>query len=117
MKIKLIDVQRGQQVWSKIGQKNFSAKLAFRIMRFMRELETTLKDIDAIREKLVMELGEEKDGKVSIVPDKLNEFHTRMTELLDEEVEIPDLNVKLDDLDGVEFTPVEMMALEPFITE
>lgn len=119
MKLRLLDVQRAQMVWNKVSQCEFDVKVSFKVMRLLKELTELYSDIETIRADLVKKLGDETEGrdKIKVKDENIQEFHSQMGELLQEEVELQASPFDLDMLSGVKLTPADMMALEPFLKQ
>jgi hypothetical protein len=57
-----------------------------------------------------------KDGQgVLLVEETLNEAYTKITELRELDVELPDIKFSPDDFDNIEVPPEEMIIIMPFI--
>jgi len=61
------------------------------------------------------ELITDENGNCKIEQVGLDTFSKELNDLVTMEVEINANKIKLDDIDGLDFTPTEMVALEPFI--
>jgi hypothetical protein len=72
-----------------------------------------------------MEYGK-KDANGNVIPtddgqgvlleeETMNEAYTKLSELRELDVELPDTKFSLDDFDKVEISPEEMMVIMPFI--
>jgi len=61
------------------------------------------------------ELKVDENGNCRVPPESINDFNAEMTELLNSEIEINANKLNINDLEEMEFTPSEMIALEPFV--
>jgi hypothetical protein len=56
------------------------------------------------------------DGQgVKLVQETMEECYTKVNELRDLDITLPDCYFSLDDFDGIELTPIEVNAIIPFI--
>ena len=57
-----------------------------------------------------------EDGQgVKLIQETMNEAYTKLAELRELDVELPDAKFSPDDFDGVELSPEEMLVIMPFI--
>jgi len=61
------------------------------------------------------ELITDDKGNCKIITENVEKFSAELNELVAAEIEINANKIKMDDLENVDFTPSEMVALEPFI--
>jgi len=108
----------------KLSQKPLKAKAAFQVSRLLKEADKEAKEFNDTRIKLIDKYGEkdetgelkvDENGNCRVPPESINDFNAEMTELLNSEIEINANKLNINDLEEMEFTPSEMIALEPFV--
>ena len=122
--IKMNDLLGCTDVLQKLAAKELKARLALQIARLLKEAERELANFNEVRMNLIKKYGE-KDENGELITDEngnckieqvgLDTFSKELNDLVTMEVEINANKIKLDDIDGLDFTPTEMVALEPFI--
>ena len=93
-------------------------KTAFRVGKFINEIQPALSAYEEARKKIVTKYGTETDdGGYKVGEDNRFEFTKELNLLLEEKLEcdVPTLN--LDDLNGVQLTPIECSNLAWLIVE
>lgn len=112
------------EVLQKLAQKSLKAKVAFQVSRLLKEADKEVKEFNDTRIKLINKYGEKDEtgelkvdetGNCRIPPESMTEFNNEMSELLNSEIEINANKLNFDDLGDVEFTPSEVIVLEPFV--
>jgi len=92
----------------------------------LKEAEREIQNFNEVRMNLINKYGEKDEkgelitddkGNCKILPESVTVFSKELNELVEMEVEINANKIKLDDLDNLDFTPGEMVALEPFLEE
>lgn len=102
-------------------------KTSYRIAMFIQEVQ---KHIDFYQENfrnLLIEYSQKdengnpmptEDGQgVLLVEETMNEAYTKLAELRELDVELPDTKFSVDDFGSIELSPEEMMVIMPFIAE
>lgn len=126
IEIQLKDIVNNIDLMQSIAQKTLSARSAFVVARMLREMDKEYQSFVNIRNDIVMQYAMKDDngevirddkGNVQIEKEQLQEFNQKINELLDTKLQLNVTQMTLNDLDGVSFTPREMMMLEPFIME
>lgn len=108
----------------KLASKDFKAKLAWTIARLLKAVEAETQSFNETRMTLIKKYGEKDEngelitdekGNCNISIESTNAFNKELNELLSTQVDINanKINIKL--LENVDFTPSEMVMLEPFI--
>jgi len=85
---------------------------------FQQQRKQLIEELGAARKATPRELLNGADGTVwEVLKDSSNwnEFSTRMKEVLDIQVNVADVKVRLDELDTVDLSARDVEALEPFL--
>lgn len=106
-------------------KKNLKGRTAFLLARIARELDKEYNSFNETRMKLVNKYAEKdgngkvisNNGNTQILPEFIDDFNKEINELMNTTIQLNVTPIKLDDLSEVDFTPLEMFALEPFIIE
>lgn len=124
--LKMSDLLNATDTLQKLSQKELKARLALQIARMLKEAEREIQNFNEIRMNLIKKYGEKDEsgeiitddnGNCKIIPESVTVFSKELNELVEMEVEINANKIKLDDLDNLDFTPGEMVTLEPFLEE
>lgn len=108
-----------------VKSQKISFKTSYRLAMLAHEIEKHYNFYTEEFRKLIFECGE-KDSEGNLIPtengdgvklqqDKTEECYTKLNELRELEVELPDCYFSLDDFDGIELTPMEVNVIIPFI--
>ena len=125
MKLKMYEIIDLPSIFGKLKGQKLPFKTAYKIVLFTQEVQ---KHVDFYQEtfrNLLTEYGK-KDEQGNLVPtsdgqgvllieETMSEAYTKLGELRDLEVELPDSKFSVDDFDGIEISPEEMMIIMPFI--
>lgn len=126
IEIQVKDLFDGASKMQEIMKKNLKSRPAFLLARIIREIEKEYETFQAARKILIEKYGEkdesgnlyiDKDGNNRILKNEIDNFNRDMTDLLNTYVQLNVSSISLNDLEGVEFTPEQMLVLEPFIVE
>lgn len=124
MKVTIQDLVNGTEALQKLAGTGLKAKLAWQIGKLIKAAEAELQSFNETRIELIKKYGAkdendelitDENGNCKINPEGVEEFTNELNELANSEVELNATKVKMDDLENVDFTPSEMVALEPFI--
>lgn len=104
--------QTGERVLEGFLKEKLNLATKYRLTKLSEELKKEKAILDGLREDLIKELGEEKDGQISIptfedkkqtkINPKFIEFQSKYTELLDTDKNIEYTPLTISDLDKVE---------------
>jgi len=109
-----------------LSNKPLKGRVAYRIARLLRELDKEFslfneKRTDLVKEYVIKdengELKTDENGDLVLDKERIQEFYTAINDLLNTQVSINAEKVDLVDLESIEFTPAQIMLLEPFINE
>ena len=124
IKVKINDLLNSVETLQKLSNQNFKAKLAWQVARLIRAVESELQTFNDTRLNLIRKYGEkdengdlltDENNNYKIIPDKANDFSNELNELANSEVEINANKLDFALLEDLDFTPVEMAVLEPFV--
>lgn len=124
--VKLEAIINGAEALRSLATKSLNGKTAYRVSRLLRELDKEYSLFNETRTELIKkhgmkdengELKVNENGDYTIDPEHVNEFYQEITEMLNNEIEISANKIALEEIENLEFTPNEMMTLEPFIEE
>jgi hypothetical protein len=95
--------------------------LSYKLSKVIKKINDALTSLEEHRLTLVQRYGDSQpDGSIKVPPDKVEEFMTEYNQLLGVEVEIdfsPIETAVLGSSSNINFTPIDMVALEKFFTD
>ena len=110
----------------KLINKPLKTKVAFQVARISREIDKEFNVFQESKKTLIEKYGERNEsgelittieGNYTIPKENIESFNNEMKDILEEVVQLNANKIKLDDLDGETFTPIEIHPLEIFIEE
>jgi 3-deoxy-D-arabino-heptulosonate 7-phosphate (DAHP) synthase class II len=120
MKITLKELQEKRESYERLlGASDVPAGTMFRIRAFVKAVMAALKQLDDERTELIKKHGEKIAGdRYKLKKDKIDTFLADFDEVLKEEVELPEVKIGLNELEGAKgLKPVDFGALEDIIVE
>ena len=124
--VRLRNIIDGTEVLRKLAGQPLKGRTAFQVSKILKKLEEELNLFNSTRVELIKkyskvdengEIIQDENGNVKLQEDKLNDFNNEIAELLNTPIEINSGKIKLVDIEDINFTPAEMMALEELIEE
>jgi hypothetical protein len=124
--VKLEEIVNGAEALKTLANKSLKGKTAYRVSRLLRELEKEFSLFNDTRGELIKKYGEKdengelkvnENSEYTIAPENIQAFYNEINEILGNEVEINGNKIPLAEIGELDFTPNEMIALEPFIEE
>ena len=115
-----------KQIFEQVAQTKISSKLAYKIMKFYKNIEVEEKFYNDRRMEIINTYSEKdangqpiisNEGIVNIIPEKIQEANMAMWELNNMEVEVPNIKFTLAELEEVKLSVADMYALDAFIEE
>lgn len=108
-----------------LSNRKLPVKVSYAIAKNINKVDRELKDYNKEREKILKEccLKDEEgdlkieDGNYSIDPEKMDKWNKDMKDLQDIKVEIDAHTFKLEELNGHEMAPNELMCIDFMIEE
>ena len=122
--VKLNDLINSTETLQKLAKKDFKAKLAWTIAKLLKLVENEIQGFNDTRMNLINKYGvkdaegqliTDDKGNCKIEADSLEQFTNELNELLDTEVELNINKIDMNLLEDIDFTPADMVALEPFV--
>jgi len=92
----------------------------------LREVDKELTLFNETRSNLIKKYGEkdekgelkiDENGNCKFIPENIEKFYSEMDDILNNIIELNANKIELKDLENLDFTPIEMVVLEPFIEE
>ena len=120
----LRDVLEGQEALQKLSNQQLPGRVAFRIGRLLKKLEEVLTSYNEVRNNLLEKYAKRKEDGTFELNDKneyqFDEEHMKifveeMNKLVAEEVEVESDPIDFSAIENLDFTPVEITLLEPFL--
>ena len=124
--VRLRNIIDGTEVLRKLAGQPLKGRTAFQVSKILKKLEEELSLFNSTRVELIKKYSkvdennqiiQDENGNVQLQEDKLNDFNNEIAELLNTQIEINSGKIKLVDIEDINFTPAEMMALEELIEE
>ena len=118
MKVKLFDVNRAHPILKKLLTMELPIKIAFKLSRFAKAFNDVYESLEERRVALVEKYGEAlPDGGHKVEGESVVPFQAEFGELLQLEADVACEPLNLDELGDVKLTVLEVLGLEPFLTE
>lgn len=125
MTLKMYQIIDLPSFFEKVKSQKLPFKTSYRLAMFIQEVQ---KHIDFYQENfrsLLIEYSKKdengnpmptEDGQgVLLVEETMNEAYTKLAELRELDVELPDTKFSVDDFGDIELSPEEMFVIMPFI--
>lgn len=119
MKMKLREVVDMQNSLGILIQLKVPAKVAFKLGRVAKQVNTEFQDFTKAREDLIMRLGVKDEQKqvIEVPPEKIEEFRREIQSLLEEEVSLDFEPISVDCLGEATLSAADMANLSPFFKD
>ena len=120
------EILNSAEIMQKLSKRQFKGRVAFQIARILRYIDEELKSFNEARSNLIEVYGErdESDNLVmdeknnyKIQKDKITELNQEIEELLNTSIQINADAINMKDIENEDFTPADILLLEPFIEE
>lgn len=124
--ITLREIVDSSDIMKKLSQKSLKGKTAYYVARLLREVDKELTLFNETRSNLIKKYGEkdekgelkiDENGNCKFIPENIEKFYSEMDDILNNIIELNANKIELKDLENLDFTPIEMVVLEPFIEE
>ena len=127
----MIELKIGQlldsiETLKQLSGEPLKARVAFIVARIIKETDAEVTNYNETRTNLINKYGKKnEDGSLAVDaqnnvqfdPADAPAFNTELNELLNTTITLTADKIKMDDLENLEFTPAEILTLEPFIEE
>lgn len=125
IEVKLNDVIQSLKILKSISQKTLKGKVNFQLAKILRELNNEYNLFLKSRENLILKYGKKENGQLiiddegnyGIDKEQLFNFNKELNELLDTNISLNAEKIILEDIEDIDFTIEQMIALSPFIKE
>lgn len=126
MTITLQNILESQETLQSLSMKTLRGRTAYQVARLLKRLESELTAYNDTRMKLIEQYAKKaEDGTYELnerneyqfTSENMQAYVEEINNLLQEKIELDVNPLNLDDLVDLEFTPADMVALEPFIQE
>lgn len=125
IQVKLIDVIGSTEVIKKLLDSPIKGRTAYKIAKLIKRLDEELALFNESRGKLLNKYAVKDENGQPIIENNgfkialehVEDFNRESAELLNTSITIDAEPIVLAEIENVEFTPNEMLTIEPFITE
>lgn len=117
-KVTAKDIMDSVEVLKKLMEKDLKAKTSYKISRLVREVEKELNEINKTYQGIVTKYGEpseENSDQYMVKEGNIEEYNKEINEFLMSEVELNVNKIPIEELENENFTPTEIIKLEPFM--
>ena len=120
------EILNSAEIMQKLSKRQFKGRVAFQIARILRYIDEELKSFNEARSNLIEVYGErdesdnlvmDKNNNYKIQKDKITELNQEIEELLNTSIQINADAINMKDIENEDFTPADILLLEPFIEE
>jgi len=124
IKVTIGELLNATEALQNLAKKELKARLALSISRILKNAEGEIQNFNDTRMNLIKKYGEKdengelittEDNNCKIPEECTTEFSNELNSLLDETIEINANKMTLEQLENLDFTPKDMVMLEPFI--
>ena len=108
----------GMEALKTLMGKNLKAKTAYQIARLAREVEKEMNEVNKTYQEIVTKYGtpsEENPDEYVVPKEKIEEYNSEIGEFMSTELELNVNKVPMRELEDENFTPSEIIKLEPFM--
>lgn len=124
IEVQVKDIVNSAEIFSALSQKKLNMRMAYQLAKIIKEVQKEFELFQETRMKLINEYAErDEDGQLrvdennnfTIPKEKIQDFQKELNELLEMQVELQINKINLDELEDVEFTPMELIKIEKFV--
>lgn len=124
IKVKMSTLLDSTDALKKLAGMPLKARLAFQVARLLKAADAEISNFNETRMNLIKKYGEKDEmgelvtdekGNCKIPNEFTESFSDELNELVNSEVEINGNMLHMEDIENLDFTPSEMVALESFI--
>ena len=126
IEVTLNEVLDSTSVMQELAKKPMKTKAAFQTARLIREIEKEYNLFQEARKNLVEKYGvknedgslkEDENGNYSVDKENIKPFNEELNEILKDTITLNVEKISISDLADANFTPSDMILLEPFMKE
>lgn len=120
------EILNSAEIMQKLSKRQFKGKVAFQIARILRYIDEELKSFNEARSNLIEVYGErdesdnlvmDENNNYKIQKNKITELNQEIEELLNTSIQINADAINMKDIENEDFTPADILLLEPFLEE
>lgn len=124
IEVQVKDIVNSAEIFSALSQKKLNMRMAYQLAKIIKEVQKEFELFQETRMKLIYEYAERnEDGQLKVdennnftIPkEKIQNFQKELNELLEMQVELQINKINLDELEDIEFTPMDLIKIEKFI--
>lgn len=124
--VSIREILNSAEIMQKLSKRQFKGKVAFQIARILRYIDEELKSFNEARSNLIEVYGErdesdnlvmDENNNYKIQKDKITELNQEIEELLNTSIQINADAINMKNIENEDFTPADILLLEPFIEE
>ena len=125
VKIPLKEITQNIQLLSDLTTNTMPARTAYKFTKIIKQCVDEVNQYNAARKALIEKYAQRNEeneiiydnNQATVSSDNYTLFQQELNDLLNTEVEINVLPIKLNELDNLDFTPGQLIMLYPFIEE
>jgi hypothetical protein len=117
MTINIAQLKNAEPSLDKLIKTELPIQVSFRLSKLIKIIGSELAHFETTRQKLFEKYGEQQDNGVVIKAEFMAEFMEQINALLNETIELPDIKVSITEISDIKFSAMDLVALEPWITE
>ena len=125
VKIPLKEITQNIQLLSELTTNTMPARTAYKFTKIIKQCVDEVNQYNVARKALIEKYAQRNEkneiiydnNQATVSSDNYTLFQQELNDLLNTEVEINVLPIKLNELDNLDFTPGQLIMLYPFIEE
>ena len=125
VKIPLKEITQNIQLLSDLTTNTMPARTAYKFTKIIKQCVDEVNQYNVARKALIEKYAQRNEeneiiydnNQATVSSDNYTLFQQELNDLLNTEVEINVLPIKLNELDNLDFTPGQLIMLYPFIEE
>lgn len=124
IEIKIQDLLNSTDALQKLSKMNLKARLAWQVAKLLKVVDEEMQDFNKTRIEVIRKYGNKDEngelitdekGNCKVEGENLVSFTKELNELTDTMLSLNVNRLKIKELEELDFTPTEMVQLEPFI--
>ena len=124
IEIKIQDLLNSTDALQKLSKMNLKARLAWQVAKLLKVVDEEMQDFNKTRVEVIRKYGNKDEngelitdekGNCKVEGENLGSFTKELNELTDTMLSLNVNRLKIKELEELDFTPAEMVQLEPFI--
>jgi len=117
MKIRVAEILNMKEALQRLVQKEIPISTSFKLVKFTKQVNDKLIDIENSRIQLVTKFGtkNEETGEIHVDKDKTNDFMKEINNLFQEEVDIEFDQIRIEDFGNISISTSDIILLKSII--